>query len=86
MAPILSWFHEDPDTLKKQLTHPEDAEVTDIIGVGPALYYQLSFHYDISTIGQLVDHIIIHGFPTNITFKEETKFVLSARAANKIIF
>lgn len=86
MTPILSWFNDETETLKKQLTHPEDAPTTDLVGVSPTTYYHLSLVYDIETIGQLVDYVITHGFPTEVELSEETKFVLSARAANKLAF
>ena len=82
----MSWFHEDPEyTLKIQMEHGEENRVTDIIGLGPSLAHQLECVYNITTIAELLDYVIINGFPGDVDFREETKFVLSAKCAKKFM-
>ena len=82
---IMLWFHEDPEyTLRLQLEHGEDNHVMDIIGGGPMVAHQLTT-YNIETIGQLVDYVISKGFPRNVEFRDESKFVISARCAKKFL-
>jgi hypothetical protein len=82
----MSWFHEDPEyTLKIQMEHGEENNVTDIIGLGPSLAYQLKCDYNITTIAELLDYVINNGFPRDVDFREETKFVISARCARKFM-
>ena len=84
MSYPMSWFHEDPkSTLKTQLEHGEENAVTDIIGLGPSLAHQLDRDYNILTIEELLYYVIINGFPRDVDFREETKFVISARCAKK---
>ena len=86
MSYPMSWFHEDPEyTLKIQMEHGEENRVTDIIGVGPSLAYQLERDYNITTIAELLDYVILYGFPRDVDFREETKFVISARCARKFM-
>ena len=86
MSYPMSWFHEDPGyTLKIQLEHCEENKVTDIIGIGCSLAYQLEDEYNITTIAELLDYVILNGIPRNVNFREETKFVISARCARKFM-
>ena len=81
----MQWFHEDPEyTLRLQLEQGEEHHVMNIIGVGPMVAHQLTA-YNIETIGQLVDYVVSKGFPRNVVFREESKFVISARCAKKFL-
>lgn len=86
MSYPMSWFHEDPKyTLKIQLEHGEENKVTDIIGIGSCIEHQLESAYNIITIEELLDYVILNGFPRYVDFREETKFVISARCARKFM-
>ena len=80
------WFHENPEeTLQHQIEQSGTNRSTDIIGIGPIIYHQLNTQYDITTIDDMVDHVILHGYPRDIQFKEETKLVISARVVEKFM-
>lgn len=82
----MQWFHEDPEyTLRLQLEHGEEHHVTDIIGIGPMVAHELKNDYNINTIGELVDYVISKGFPYGVNFREESKFVISARCTKKFL-
>lgn len=83
---MMSWFHEDPEyTLKIQMEQSEENKITDIIGINPLLAYQLESDYNITTIAELLKYVIINGFPGDVDFNEETRFVISARCARKFM-
>ncbi len=82
----MSWFHEDPKhTLEKQLSQDENNHLENIHDLSPSQCYYLEKTYNIFTIGQLVEYIINNGFPKGVDFKKPTKFILHARAANKLL-
>ncbi len=86
MSYPMSWFHEDPEyTLKIQMEHGEENRVTDIIGISYYLAQQLKYGYNITTIAELLDYVILHGIPQEVDLREETKFVISARCARKFM-
>ena len=82
----LSWVHEDPTyAIQIQMEVDGNNAVTDILGVGPALAYHLESKYTIHTINDLVGYIMYNGFPQDLHFNEETKFILSLKCANKMM-
>lgn len=86
MSSSMLWFHEDPKyVLQIQIEQDGNNAVTDIIGVGPSICSQLKQVYNIITINDFADYIIANGFPRDMNIKEETRFVLSVRCANKFM-
>lgn len=86
MSSSMLWFHEDPKyVLQVQIEQDGNNAVTDLIGVGPSLCSQLKQDYNIITINDFADYIIANGFPCDMNIKEETRFVLSVRCANKFM-
>lgn len=82
----MDWFHEDPEhTFEKQITQKESKGLCNIYDLSSLTCHIIEEEYNLYTIGQLVDYIILHGFPRGIDFKERTKMVLSVRVANKFL-
>ena len=82
----MDWFHEDPEhTFEKQITQKESKGLCNIYDLSSLTCHMIEEEYNLYTIGQLVDYIILHGFPRGIDFKERTKMVLSVRVANKFL-
>ena len=82
MSSPLWWVHEDPKyAIEETIKVPASYSLLNILGVGPCLSEFFKQMYNITTIGELEDHIINHGFPSIL--KPETKFVLSVRIGLK---
>lgn len=86
MSYPLSWVHEDPHhVIQIQMDVDGNNCVTDILGIGPYIAMCLEEKYSITTINDLIGYIIYNGFPNDIDFKEETKFIISVRCAHKVM-
>lgn len=82
----LGWVHEDPHhVIRIQMEVDGNNYTTDILGIGPSMAYNLEDIYGIKTINDLTGYIMYNGFPQDINFKEETKFILSVRCANRLM-
>ncbi len=78
----LNWVHEDPKyAIEETIKVSRDNKTTDILGIGPMCCEFLNQMYDITTIGELEDHISEYGFPEFL--KPDTRFVLSVRIGLK---
>jgi len=78
----LGWVHEDPKyAIEETIRVPRENRTTDIMGIGPMCCEFLKQMYDITSVGELEDHIKEYGFPEIL--KSDTKFVLSVRIGLK---
>ena len=78
----LDWVHEDPKyAIEETIRVPRENRTTDIMGIGPMCCEFLKQMYDITSVGELEDHIKEYGFPEIL--KSDTKFVLSVRIGLK---
>ena len=74
----LGWVHEDPKyAIEETIKVPASSSLLNILGMGSYMCEFFKQMYNISTVGELEDHIINYGFPSIL--KPETKFVLSVR-------
>ena len=78
----LWWVHEDPKyAIEETIKVPASYSLLNLLGVGPYLSEFFKQMYNITTIGELEDHISEYGFPEFL--KPDTRFVLSVRIGLK---
>ncbi len=74
----MSWLHEEPErAIAEQMQLDASSHVTNVLGIGPSMAYKLEETYSITSIKDLIGCIMYNGYPRDIEFKEETKFVIS---------
>lgn len=83
----LGWISDDAKSaIRASMYVDGNNNVMDISGIGPMVAHGLKNLYNIFTINDLVGYILYNGFPHDVGLRDDSKFVLSLRCAQKAEF